>query len=234
MTVILAALYDNGKGAIIMTDKMRTTYYGDFKGGMKKVQVQNNDIIKIFPINKYVTISYSGNVEFWSNVIDELIPITDDNDTSNIVREKIENVYRKYLQDWLVKKVLFYHNYIRYADYEKDVSRLHAEDPTLLNLIREELWAEGDRSPSELVVVARDGDVFKIYTLEDPGILNFSQRGYAALGSGAEHAISILTKKLRLSYGKEEVYKALAKAKKLAEQESDVGDRTDVLYLSVD
>lgn len=228
MTVILAALYEDGKGAIIMSDKMRTTGYDNGKGGISYHYEENEDIQKIFRINKHSTLAYAGDVEFWTNVIDELRMQVNQNEKCSKVRTKLETIYRNEMRDWLATNVLFLYGYARYDDYVNDQQRLRNVDPMLINIIENRLNHERQAVPGELLLVGKDDNkTMKLFTLAATGKLNLSARGLATLGSGAKHSMVTMLKELRLSQSQDEVYEILKKAKKLSEVEQDVGAATE-------
>lgn len=234
MTVILAALHTDGKGAIIVSDKMRTTTIGEDEYHLVKFSTENDDNKKIYSINKHVTVAYSGDTAFWSTVIDELKMAVNQTDKCAKVRKKFEDIYRKKLQDMLTMKVLFPY-YRSFREFLDDTTRLAAKTPRVFNSFQDNLIEARKHIPNEFLLIGKDDKkAFKLYLISINGELRLEGRGLAALGSGHKYALEPISQQLHLSQSKEKVQAILLGAKKLAEKDEEVGALTDIHYLSIE
>jgi 20S proteasome alpha/beta subunit len=224
MTVILAGLYDNGLGAIIITDKMRTGIHPITK---EEHEVENDEVKKIFNLNKHVIVAFSGDVEFWADILDDISSEVSDKDSLRKVRKKIEKIYTYYYQRYQWSKIPGFYGFTSMKDYNK---RAIQEMPQA-RIDQIDAQLKGILSPGEMVLVGVEDGSYKIYTLTDPGIFKPSLYGFAIAGSGMLSSAKYVAESYLMKFNKAQVQKILLSAKKLAEKDKGVGKKTEIVTL---
>ncbi len=224
VTVIIAALYDDGDGAIIVSDNM-ATFEHPFK--KEEIRVEHDDIRKIFPINDTVTVAYTGNVEFWSEILKEVEQKVHKTDKYEKVRRIIETVYRRHFIRYLESNVLVFLGFENMKDYN---ARANKELPQArIDQIDHQL--KTTIATGEMILVGKDKEVYEIYSLRDPGTLEPNIYGRTIVGSGVISGSAPVLLKYRKKMSKKDVKELLLEAKKLAEQDKGVGKLTQVVEL---
>lgn len=224
MTVILAGVYDEGKGVIIVADKMRTASHIFMD---KELEIDNEEITKINPLNDHVYVAYSGNEEFWHTVLKEVRAKVHPTDKVRKVVRIIETAYRRQHNRYLEGKVLSPLGFESIKDYN---TRANIElPPARIDQIDRQL--RETFGTGELVLVGCEDGKYDVYGLRDPGILELNPHGQAIVGSGAKSATQPVTERHRTSMNKDEVKTILLDAKKLAEQDKGVGKLTQIVEL---
>ncbi len=222
MTVILAALYDNGKGAILVSDKMRTVEHPQVS---KKSTAEAPDVVKIEKLNDYVYMLHAGNMDLCLPYIEELKREIRQDDKPRKVIRKAAGIYRKYRQKDVENKVLLHYGFNSMDEY-KHAQNLSAE---LVSLLDDKITHYF--SPFDLILVCLEDDVYSIYGLADPGFFMSQSFGSAVTGSGARFAMEVVTQEHTKSMSKDKVKEVLLKAKKMAEQDEHVGAETEIVEL---
>lgn len=221
MTVIIAGLHSNGKGAIIVSDRLRT---GTDPVTKQEFRVQHDEVVKIHRLNKSIVYGHSGNVEFWSEILKEVESQINNNSTFKQVRKVIEESYRPHFIRYLEARVLVTYGF---PDMKSYVSQIGDLPPRTVDRINAELrttFADG-----ELIVIGtEDGNLYEIYTLSDPGVMQPNKSGFTIVGSGRVFGQKVLQEDYRPSMTMEELEKLLLKSKKLAEADQHVGDMTQI------
>lgn len=207
-----------------MADKMRTAVHPITH---EMYEVENEEIRKIFQLNDNTYLAYSGDNEFWTDIVSEIEREVNPNDSLKKVRAKIEKIYHKYFQRYQWTKEL---GFIGFTDMNDYVNRAHTIWPqSRIDAVDARLRAL--LSPGELLMVGVEDAHYKIYALNDPGILKPANPGHTSAGSGLTYANPILDRELMSSMTKDEVEEVMVRAKKAAEAANGVGKTHDVVYL---
>jgi len=224
MTVIIAALYDYGKGAVLIGDKLRT---GTHPLDKKEVLIERDDITKIYKLNNNVTVATSGIMEFWAEILKEIHEAVGEKDNFLKVRKIIERVYHRHFIRYQWSKVP---GFFGFADME-DFLKRGAQIMTPLQLDKLNDLLIKTVAPGEMVLVGKGKEIYEIYTLSDPGIFKYSSSGLALTGSGTPYASRYVNENHEQGLSKDEVVRVLSEGKRLAEEDIHVGAMTDLKIL---
>lgn len=222
MTVCIAALYDNGKGYVLASDQMTTAH---FPIGYEFESDEVEKIIKIDSPPVYVLIS--GDVVFANEVIENARgQIRNDGITNTAgIAERIRQAYQK------VRITHFAHNELESRGLSLDIYyKMHKNLlPQLIQVIDNTLREYNPKV--EFIVAGKDESSCHIFSVMNPGNLScFDCLGFAAIGSGAPHAIySIIEAHYKKSLDKEAVEKIVSKAKERSEVAPGVGKGTNMI-----
>ncbi len=224
VTVILAGLCDDGAGAVLIADRMRTTGHVFAEN---EIEVDVEAVTKIEKLSDKVYIAHSGSEEFWTEILLQANRQIHPHDKPRKVRAILENFYRQQHRRWLEAQILVPLGYDSVQDYN---ARANAELPAaridqIDRQLRETLGT------GELILIGLENEGYEIYGLQDPGYFKFNHFGQAIAGSGARSATKLVVENHSKSMSKEEVKALLLEAKKLAEQDKGVGKLTQVVVL---
>jgi 20S proteasome alpha/beta subunit len=224
MTVIIAGLYGNGEGAVIVADRMKTIEH-PFMDGV--IEVDHEELVKITKLTQNAYVAFSGEQEFWSEVIKDAAIKIHLSDKSKKIRRILEVCYQKQFRRFLDAQVLVPLGFDSIKDYNK---RANDElSPTRIAQIDEQLKKKIGNE--ELVLVSFENGLYEIYGLRDPGYFQLNIEGQAIVGSGARSATKPVVENHRKSMKKETVKMILIEAKKLAERDKGVGALTQIVCL---
>jgi hypothetical protein len=221
MTVCLSALYENGQGAILVSDKMRTL---EHPLTTKKVRKEDDLFVKMKKLNDNTYIQTAGNMDICTPFLRELETSIRQTDKTQRVLKVAAAIYQKYRQQDVVNKILLNFGYKSLGEYRNDKGL----SPALANDINNRISKH--YSPFDLIVVGKDGDKYTIYSLSDPGFFTENVYGNAAVGSGAILAMDAMGQHVP-NIKKEEVIKLILQAKKDAEKDDGVGPQTVIIEL---
>jgi 20S proteasome alpha/beta subunit len=224
MTVILAATYDEGAGAIIVSDKMRTTTH-QLTGEV--FTVENDEVRKIFKLNDTTTIAYSGDNEFWSEIIKAVEQEIHKSDKFKKVRAIIEKKYHINYVRYQWSEVLGFLGFESVKDYNARAPKELSQDR--IKQIDERLMSV--RTTGEMVLVGLENGKYEIYSLYDPGIFKPNSYGFSVAGSGITSGGGLVVEQYLKKMNKAQVKKLLLAAKKLAENDTGVGKQTQIVCL---
>ncbi|MBI2009295.1 hypothetical protein HYS84_02695 [Candidatus Saccharibacteria bacterium] len=224
MTVILAGLYGNGDGAIVVSDKMRTVKHPLTND---EFETENEAINKTKKLNDSVYIACSGSDDFWGEILDKVEEQIHPTDKPRKVRAIIEKEYRKQHMRWLEATVLVPLGFENLKDYN---ARANIElPPARIEQIDRQL--RETLGTGELVLIAQENDRYMLYGLQDPGLFKQLMSGFAVCGSGAKSALQTVVTNYEMGMHKKQLEELLLKAKKLSEQDKGVGKLTNILYI---
>lgn len=223
MTVILAAIYNEGEGAIIVADRQRMGTDSRLK---EPIIVENEEITKIVPIRKDLYFAHSGSAEFWIPIFNDVNKRINPNMSYKKIRSVVEGCYRQHFMKFLETQLV----YFGFVDLKDYYARGHTELPVIrINQI-DKILREA-KSPGDLLMVGKEDDKFIIYSLEDPGRLLPGVQGIQIIGSGAVECAKYVAETHRKKMNKEEVSKLLKKGKEMAEKDKGVGKLTQIVEL---
>jgi hypothetical protein len=220
MTVCIAALYEDGKGAILCSDQMATI------GFPLMYEYETEDVAKIIELsNQPKTFALvSGNVVYADEIMSNVKGILDKKsgnsviDIVNIFREQYQNIRRSHvIRTQLEPRGL-------------DLTTYYKMHQTLLAPIAKTIddalakW----NLKTEFIIAGKDSNLCNMYAIAHPGdILPLNGIGYTAIGSGSIHAMfSMIESKYTKSMSQKEVEDLVLGAKKRSEVAPGVGPLT--------
>lgn len=202
MTVCIAALHSKGKGCVLVSDQMTTAH---FPIGYEFETDEVEKIVKIDDSSPVYAL-ISGDVLFANNVIEHArrqITVEGIKDVARIA-EAVRAAYQK------ARLTRIIHNELEprgmsLSDYHDKQQKLLAP---LVQLIDNVFKAYNPRV--EFIIAGKDETTAHIFTVVNPGDITCNDAlGYAAIGSGAPHAIySLIEGDYKKSLDKEQVEKS--------------------------
>ncbi len=223
MTICIAALYENGKGCILCSDQMVTAHIP------MGYEYESDDVDKMIGICKSSPIHAltSGDVLAANEIIElakknaESLGISTTSGIAELLREAYQTVRRNVIiQNELEPRGL-------------DLNTFHGLHQRLLSTVVQMI----DRAFAEFnarvdfILAGKDDNQCGIYSISNPGQSScHNPIGYAAVGTGAPHAIySIIGSNYKKSMKKEDVENIVREAKKRSEVAPGVGTSTKLI-----
>lgn len=225
MTVCIAALYDDGRGVVLASDRMVTAHIPI------GYEFEHEASTKIVPlIDGSLMVLLSGDVlrghevvQMARTMLAEQTGTVTAADTAELIRSCYQEIRRKcIIQTELEPRGLdinaFYNNHQQLM-------------PQVVQVIDQNL-ASWDLSVEILVAGANDNNC-AIYSVMHPGVVHdHSAIGHGAIGSGAPHALySLIETEYRASMPKDVVVELVKKAKTRSEVAPGVGSGTTVVTI---
>ena len=220
MTVCIAALYDDGRGAVLASDRMVTAH---IPIGYEYEHDKNSKIIEVAGAT-YALLS--GDVLSGHEVLRMAqVRLSGQNEVpASIVAETIRGCYQQ------LRRTRIVHNELepRGLDLESYYQMQNQLNPTVSQVVDQALV--GYNLQVEMLVVGPNGGRFSIYTIVNPGmIIENDAIGHTAIGSGAPHALSSLIEQTYdPSMTSEQVIEFVTNAKQRSEVAPGVGKLTDI------
>ena len=226
MTVCIAAIYGDGKGSVLVSDRMVTAH---FPIGYEFEHQEDTKIVALDGANA-VHIMIAGDVLRGNEVLnvsrvqlaqyDGDVPVQD---AAEIVRQAYQKVrLEKIVHQELEPRGL---NLGSYYGQQQQLS------PQIVQMV-DQAMHNGDLGVQMLVAGPSTGH-HSIFSVLNPGTLNdHTPIGYGCIGSGAPHATySLIEASYRKSLCKDEVIKLVQKAKKRSEVAPGVGAETTTVEI---
>lgn len=227
MTICIAALYDNGNGCVLCSDQMVTAHIPI------GYEYESDDVDKIIAICNASPIHalIAGDVLAANEMIDlakkeiQSLGITTTSGIAELLRKAYQTVRRNVIiQNELETRGL-------------DLPTFHGMHQRLLPSIVQMV----DRAFIEFnarvdfVLAGKDEAKCGIYSISNPGDMScHNPIGYAAVGSGAPHAIySLIGAGYKKSMDKETVEKVVKEAKERSEVAPGVGHTTKLISITM-
>ncbi len=226
MTVCIAALYDNGKGAVLASDHMITA---NIPIGY---EFENEESSKIQPLNDKTYVLSAGNVLFGDEIV-QSSRITIAGEGHQHVRDIaaiVKSEYHSFRMSFIGETCLA----PRGLTLESYYGRQASLNPHMVQLIDEAMMTLD--IGVELIVVGPTGSGYGIYVITNPGIATCVDAiGFTAIGSGAPHVTySLLGATYKKSLGKADVEDLVRKAKEISEVAPGVGKQTTIHIVPVE
>lgn len=226
MTVCIAALYENGKGAVLACDHMITANIPI------SYEFENEETSKIHAIKDDTCVLTAGTVMFGDQIVQaSRTAIAGEGhehirDIAEIVKTQYKNFRLAFVEEnFLAPRGLTLESYYgRQASLNPGMVQMI--DETLVNVDIE----------VQLLVVGPTGTGYSIYAITHPGVATCVDAiGFGAIGSGAPHVIySLLGATYKKSLGKSEIEDLVMRAKQLSEVATGVGKQTSIHILPVE
>lgn len=225
MTICIAALCDDGKGCILTSDQMTTAH---FPIGY---EFENEEVKKIIRISEAVNayVLTAGDVFFAHEVLEAVRKnVTDKGITqaaiiADLFRQCYQNIRRQHIvRAELEPRGLNLDTY--YQNHQKFM-------PQIIQMIDNALKTWNPKT--ELIIAGYCEDKCRIFSVVNPGdLFCHDALGFAAIGSGAPHAIySLIESDYKKSMGEDAVRELIEKAKHRSEVAPGVGRGTELLNI---
>lgn len=230
MTVCIAALYGNGSGAVLASDRMVTAH---FPIGYEFEYEERSKIVELDNVTEVCAL-IAGDILSGNEVLDAA--------KLNMLRQKdggftateVGEIVRASYQNVRLSKIIQREIEPRGLDLNSYYSNHQQLSPNVVQMIDNAL-SNGDMGV-EMLIAGANGESFSIYTIVNPGtISDNSSIGRGAIGSGAPHALySLIEDGYEPSFGKDKVIELVSKAKKRSEVAPGVGQETTIIAIPLE
>lgn len=225
MTICIAALYENGKGCVLASDQMTTAH---FPIGYEFESDEVEKIVKV-DISGNVRSLIAGDVIFASEIINSVKKTVNEQSISAVsaISEIIRATYQEVRKLHIVRNE-FEPRGLTLESYYQNQQRLVVAIVQILDN------ALKNFNPNVSLIIAGQGEVAcQLFTVVNPGDMICNDAiGYAAIGTGAPHAIySLIDAGYKKSMSKEKVEEMLKQAKKRSEVAPGVGGQTKIVSI---
>jgi len=223
VTVCIAVLHSKGEGFVLASDQMTTAHFPigyEFETDEVEKIVKIDDSCPVYAL-------ISGDVLFANTVIEQArrqIAVEGMKDVTSIA-EKVREAYQKVRLTRVIRNELEPRG-MTINDYHDKQQKLLAP---LVQVIDNAFKVFNPRV--EFIIAGKDENTAHIFTVVNPGDITCHDTiGYAAIGSGAPHAIySLIEGDYKKSLDKEQVEIIIKAAKKRSEVAPGVGRATRVI-----
>jgi len=226
MTVCIAALYEKGEGAVLVSDKMVTAH---FPIGYEFEHQKNTKIIPIDD-DETIYIMIAGDILFGNEIVnDAKLQIALNNfDVSGL---KASQIIRESYQKLRLIKIVQHELEPRGLDLNAFYAGQHQLSPQIVQMIDKSM-SNTDMNVEMLVVGPNDKN-HSIYTIGNPGVIRENDAiGYSAIGSGAPHAIySLIENSYNSEMDMEKVEELAMQAKIRSQVAPGVGIETTTIVI---
>ena len=227
MTVCIAALYENGKGAVLASDRMITANIPPMA-----YEFESSEASKIHQLSADSYVLLAGGILHGDSIIRHSQVIISREgyksveDLSNTITDTYKETRLKYIeQRYLNPRGL---TLDRYYDRQTSLNPgiVQSIDQALLN----------DNLGVDFLLAGPKGDGFSIYMITNPGIaICVDAIGYGAIGIGAPHAVNyLISNSYKKDHGKSKVEELVARAKEMSQVSPGVGQLTSIRSLPVE
>ena len=226
MTVCIAALYGNGAGAILASDRMVTAH---FPIGY---EFEHQENIKIIPLDgaDSIHVMLAGDVLRGNEILNaakgQLVQ-REGGVTASESAEIIRQAYQQVRLENIVHRELEPRG-LNLNSYYSGQQQLNQQT---VQMIDQAMYSAD--IGVELLVAGPNGENHSIHTVRNPGTAHdHSSIGHVAIGSGAPHAIySLIENSYRASLSRDEAIALIEKAKERSEVAPGVGTETTVVTI---
>ncbi|MDE2857145.1 MAG: hypothetical protein OXN94_04760 [Chloroflexota bacterium] len=218
MTVCIAALYGNGKGAVISSDHMITASIP------MGYEFENEETSKIYQLSEKTFALLAGDVLFGNQIVLSSRAAVANTGQEYVggIADIVKNAYKSFRLSHIVERYLeprglsldsYYGNHLSLNPHV-----IQEVDQAFMNY----------HIGVEVLVVGPTGGGYGIHIIGNPGLSSCHDAiGFAAIGSGAPHVIySLLGAKYKKSLECSEVEEMVKKAKEVSEVAPGVGKET--------
>ena len=226
MTVCIAALYSEGEGAVLASDKMITAH---FPIGYEFEHGEHSKIISVSGSSSTFAL-VSGDVlrgQEILNAAQEMIRQRGEDISAAATAETIRSAY----QQIRLKNISHRELEPRGLDLAKFYASHQQLAPHIVQIVDQALITFD--LGVELLVVGLSETTHTIHTIVNPGdIYDNSIIGYGTIGSGSPHALySLIENQYTVKQQKEEVVSLVKGAKERSEVAPGVGKQTSIVVL---
>lgn len=226
MTVCIAALYGNGQGVVLASDRMVTAH---IPIGYEFEHEENAKIIEVLPQSS-IHVLLAGDVLRGYEILNMARTQLEQTEGGIIASAAAEAFRTSYQQVRLTNTI---HRELepRGLDLSNYYGMQQQLAPQVVQIIDQAL-SSSDLGVQMLIAGANEGG-YSIYTILNPGTIHDNGGiGHGAIGSGAPHALSFLIENsYTSSMTKEEVVSLVQKAKSRSEVAPGVGNQTTIVVI---
>jgi hypothetical protein len=223
VTICIAALYENGKGCVLASDQMTTAH---FPIGY---EFENEEVKKIIKVRE-TAVAYlltAGDVLFANDVLEAVRKDVDIKGTTAtpVIAELFRQHYQNVRKQHIIRNELEPRG-LTIESYYQGHQRLAQ---TVMMMIDNALKSSNPRT--ELIVAGFGESCCSVFSIMNPGDLFCHDAiGFAAVGSGAPHAVySLIESGYKKSMDAKTVYGLVEKAKHRSEVAPGVGRGTEII-----
>lgn len=226
MTVCIAALYDNGAGVILSSDRMVTAH---IPIGYEFEYDEHTKIVKLAGSHSVYAL-VAGDVLRGYEILKVAQTEMTQREGGVIASEAAEIVRRCYQQVRL-NCIAHWELEPRGLDLSSYYGRQQQLSPQIVQMIDQAMCSTN--LGVEMLIAGPNGDTHTIHTVLNPGATHDNSAiGHGAVGSGAPHALySLIEDSYTASLGLEKVTELVEKAKKRSEVAPGVGRETTTLVI---
>lgn len=225
MTICIAALYEDGKGCVLASDEMTTAH---FPIGY---EFENEEVRKIVKVRD-TAVAYlltAGDVLFANEVLEAVRKDVDAKGVTAtaVIADLFREHYQKVRRKHIIRNELEPRG-LSLESYYQGQQRLVKE---VVMMIDNALKSSNPRT--ELIVAGFGEACCSVFSVMNPGDLFCHDAiGFAAVGSGAPHAVySLIESGYKKSMDAKTVYELVEKAKKRSEVAPGVGNKTEIIIV---
>ncbi len=234
MTVCIAALYGDGQGAVLASDKMVTAHIP------MGYEFEHQSITKIVPMDGDPGSTFAlaaGDVLLGTEILNiARVRIQQQlEQQSTITALEIAELVRSTYQQVRLTNIAQRELEPRGLDLETYYRNNQALTQQIVQIVDQAL-TQGDIGVEIIVTGPGNTSRYTIHTIGNPGILReHTPIGYSAIGSGAPHAMySLIEASYESSLNKDKVHNIVSEAKKRSEVAPGVGSGTQMLVIPVE
>ena len=225
MTICIAALYENGKGCILASDQMTTAH---FPIGY---EFENEEVKKIIKVRD-TAVAYvltAGDVLFANEILEAVRKEVDEKGIT--ATSMIADLFRQHYQNIRRQRIVQNELEPRGLSLDSFYQMQQRLFPPIVQFIDNALktW----NPMTELIIAGLCETSCSIFSVINPGNLFCHDAiGFAAIGSGAPHAMySLIESGYKKSMDKKAVRELVEKAKIRSEVAPGVGKKTEILSI---
>ena len=223
MTVCIAALFDNGNGAVLASDRMITA---NIPIGY---EFENDEASKIQPLNDNAYVLSAGDVLFADQIVRSSRAIVANTGQEFVggIAEIVKNAYKSFRMSYIIERYLE----PRGLALDSYYSNHQSLNPYVIQEVDQAMM--NHHIGVELIVVGPTGSGYGIYVITNPGMATCVDAiGFTAIGSGSPHVTySLLGATYKKSLGKSDVKDLVIRAKEISEVAPGVGKQTSIHVL---
>ena len=227
MTVCIAALYGDGAGVVLVTDRMVTAH---IPIGYEFEHQENTKIVELAGANSTHAL-LAGDVLVGNEVLKVAQVQMMQRDGGNVSASEAAEIVRGSYQQVRLEKITHQELGSRGLNLDTYYGRHQQLSQPIVQMI-DQAFCKGNLGV-EMLVAGPNGETHAIHTILNPGtVYDNSSIGHGAIGSGAPHALySLIEDSYAASLSKEEVLTLVEKAKKRSEVAPGVGVETTIVVI---
>lgn len=220
MTVCIAALAEDGKKCVLVSDQMITVH---FPIGYEH---ENESVSKIIKFNHQAYVLIAGDVLFANSVVRA---VKENRQSVNLLEESLFELIKREYQQLRLKKVEELYLKPKGLTLKQYYQMQNSLNQNIV--MRFDSQAERYNPQTSFIVVQKMSECYDIHIVDNPGMdYCFSPLGYVAIGSGAPHAkYEMIESNYSKAMSVEDVQKLVKKAKKRSEVAPGVGKETKLI-----
>ena len=227
MTVCIAALYDNGNGAVLASDHMITANIPPMA-----YEFESSEASKIHQLSPNSYVLLAGGILHGDSIIrhSQVVISQEGYQSVEDLANTITNTYKETRMKHIVQRYLNPRGLTLDQYYDRQTSL----NPGIVQSIDQALL--NDNLGVDFLLAGPTNIGYSIYMITNPGIATCVDAiGYSAIGIGAPHAVNyLISNSYKKELGKSEVEGLVKKAKEMSQVSPGVGQQTSTRSLPVE